>query len=215
MNHWQAMHSPPGLGADTIHVWRLPTVAPDGAIDWLDAGERARMGAMADAAGRARVLATRGGLRRVLASYLDTDPAAVELTVAGAGKPRVAGGPEFNLTHCGDLALLAVAARPVGIDVERRRKVPRALAIARRVLDADIQAHLAALPLDRLDTAFLLAWTAMEARQKCLGHGVFGQRVGTGQVGTLAFDADADHVGHLAWADPEAKPDIAWFALTP
>lgn len=212
MIHWQAAADAPALDAADIHVWCLPAVAAPDALAWLDSAERARLDAMADAAGRARLLATRAGLRRVLAAYLGCTPQAVELTIAPGGKPHLANGPAFNLSHSGDLALLAVAPRQVGIDVERRRKVPRALAIARRVLDTRTASELAAVPAEQLDEAFLSAWTAMEARQKCLGEGVFGQPVAAGAVGGLAFTPDPGHLGHLAWELPDMPPRISWLS---
>jgi len=214
MIYWQSVEAAPPLSTALIHVWRLPVCvdAGAGAVDWLDAGERARLDAMA-AAGQMRMLATRAGLRQVLASYLGCTPAAVPLAVAEGGKPYVPGGPSFNLSHGGELAMLAVAQREVGIDVELQRAVPRALAIARRVLDADTLKRLTALPADELDDAFLAAWTAMEARQKCLGQGVFGRRVGSDEVGGRAFAPDNLHLAYLAWVDAQHQPDIKWLEL--
>jgi 4'-phosphopantetheinyl transferase len=212
MIYWQSVETAPQLSAEHIHVWRLPVCVAAEAVDWLDAGERARLDAMA-AAGQMRMLATRAGLRQVLAGYLGCAPAEVPLAVAEGGKPYIAGGPQFNLSHGGELAMLAVAQREVGIDVELQRPVPRALAIARRVLDAATVERLAALPAAELDDAFLAAWTAMEARQKCLGQGVFGRHVGSDEVGGLAFEPDLLHLAHLAWADAQHQPDIKWLAL--
>lgn len=211
MIHWQSTDPSPPLAPGEIHVWRLPGRVAATAIDWLDAAERARLEAIADPAARAGRLATRAGLRRVLAGYLDCPPQALALSAAAGGKPHVADGPAFNLSHCGGLALLAVADREVGIDVERLRAVPRALAIARRVLDAQVATGLAALPDDQLATGFLAAWTAMEARQKCLGRGVFATGVAPDAVGSLGFDPDAAHLGHLAWVEPARMPRIRWF----
>ena len=41
------------------------------------------------------------------------------LRVSPGGKPFLHGGPYFSLSHSGDVAMCAVAARPVGCDVER------------------------------------------------------------------------------------------------
>lgn len=210
MIDWQPTLATPELHPSDIHVWRLPDCVPDRAMAWLDAAEQARLAAMVDAMGRHRLLATRAGLRQVLAGYLGCTPAEVPLTVAEGGKPRIAGGPQFNLSHGGDLALLAVASQAVGIDVEPLRTVPRALAIARRSLGSDISESLAKLPAGERDQAFLSAWTAMEARQKCRGQGVFGHRVDLDEIGSLAFTPDHQHLAHLAWANPQHEPDIHW-----
>jgi len=212
--HWQTAAVPPPLDDHGIHVWRLPTQVPADAADWLDADEQRRLRAMIDPAARRQRLATRAGLRRVLAGYLGCAPAAVRLRVADGGKPHLAAGPCFNLSHCRDLALLAVARRPVGIDVELLRPVPRALAIARRVLDDATVQQLDALPAVDRDAAFIAAWTAMEARQKCLGQGVFGRRVARGEVAEQAFRPDARHHAQLAWMADLAEPRLQWLALS-
>ena len=213
MIYWQSVHATPELSSDLIHVWRLPVCVSADAERWLDTSERARLDAMADSSGQMRMLATRAGLRQVLSGYLGCSPAEVPLRLAEGGKPHIPGGPSFNLSHGGELAMLAVAQREVGIDVELQRSVPRALAIARRALDADTVERLATLPADELDDAFLVAWTAMEARQKCLGQGVFGRRVGSDEVGGLAFAPDNLHLAFLAWVDAQHQPEIKWLEL--
>lgn len=213
---WQAAACPPALRDGQIHVWKL-SLAPAAhhRPDWLDANEHARLQAMASAHARADYLAARIALRTILGAYLGVAPPEVALTSAHRGKPSLASGPEFNLSHGGELLLLAVSRLPVGIDVEPLRRVPQRLAIARRVLGDGIAGQLAALPQAEQDQAFLRQWTAMEARQKCHGEGVFGHRVAADAVGSLAFLPDARHLAHLAWPDPQAQPDIRYFAHRP
>lgn len=199
------------LGPTEIHVWRLWPGAPDPATThWLDTRERQRLEAMGDEAGRRQLLATRVGLRRVLGGYVGCHPAELPLRIAEGGKPFLAHGPFFNLTHSGSLALLAVADRAVGIDVEVLRAVPRAIAIARRVLDPAAAKALAGMPESERHRAFLALWTAMEARQKCLGEGVFGRRIAPDEVDALTFHPGPEHLGHLAWAADSGTPRIDW-----
>jgi 4'-phosphopantetheinyl transferase len=101
---------------------------------------------------------------------------AIELRLGEHGKPRLADGPqglEFNLSHCGELALVAVSeARPVGIDVERIDSSRDLLALAKRELDPGaVEAVSAAAESDRADI-FYAAWVRHEARLKCLGVGL-------------------------------------------
>ena len=122
--------------------------------------------------------AAHGLVRAALATRLGIDPAAVAIEVPASGKPRLAaghGGPDvrFNLSHSGDLAVVALAdGHEVGVDVEardRRRDVDR---LAPRVLGDDERAALDATPPgDRLRT-FLDAWTRKEAILKAAGEGV-------------------------------------------
>ncbi|MDQ6812000.1 MAG: 4-phosphopantetheinyl transferase, partial [Actinomycetota bacterium] len=104
--------APSALLADEVHVLRLAS------------GDR-------DEAGRA--------LRDVLAAYLETSPEAIRIVDGAHGKPELAGRElHFNLSHSGDVGLVAVSReRPVGVDVERidgRRDV---LALAERALGAE------------------------------------------------------------------------------
>ncbi|HKO39194.1 MAG TPA: hypothetical protein VJU14_12580 [Solirubrobacterales bacterium] len=93
-------------------------------------------------------------LRRVLAVYLREQPQEIELTRGKHGKPRLAADSarlEFNLSHSGDLALVAVSGTlEVGIDVERMRP--------------------------RREEAFYWRWACREARLKCLGIGLLRAR---------------------------------------
>lgn len=124
-----------------------------------------------------------GAWRAVLARYAGLPVAALTLTADSYGKPHLA-APSllgFNLSHCGDIVLLAIA-RDVepGVDVEALRPRPRALQLAQRYFTADEMAALAALPVDDRQQAFYRLWTAKEAVLKALGRGLaFGlERVG-------------------------------------
>jgi 4'-phosphopantetheinyl transferase len=91
---------------------------------------------------------------------------------AGAhGKPCCDGGPEFNLSHSGDLILLALhRERPVGVDVEQLRPGLAWRPIARRVLPPEEWQALEAEGAE----AFLAAWCRLEARLKAQGLGLAG-----------------------------------------
>lgn len=113
-------------------------------------------------------------LRRVLGQYLGAEPSDGELELGERGKPRLRAGKgiEFNLSHSQNLALVAVAERPVGIDVELirpRRDLPR---LAERALPpAEAAAIRDAAPAEQL-ALFHRAWVRHEARVKCLGTGL-------------------------------------------
>lgn len=208
---WQRADSPELL-PDQIHVWRIRVEGVDASAEsLLDAREKARLDALPGPRTQARYLATRVGMRTVLAGYLGIDPAAAVFHIRDGGKPGLADGPQFNLSHSGELALLAVAGYQVGIDVEPLRAVPRRLAIARRVWGAAEAERLAQLPETVQDAAFLHAWTAMEARQKCFGEGVFGRPVTPLEVGELAFQPASGYLAQLAWEDRAHRPEVLFF----
>lgn len=159
---WQRQHAPvisahtqslvelaAGLGDDAIHVWSLDYRKAQG----------------------------RQPLLQTLAVYLGIDADKVTLVEGPHGRPQVDSrydsGLDFNWSHSGDYALIAVARGIApGIDLERRRPRPRALPIARRFFDSDEAESLAALPEEARAAAFLELWTAKEAVLKAHGHGI-------------------------------------------
>lgn len=116
------------LPAGACHVWwARPTDAAAAWADVLDAEERARLDALPRRAEHQRFLAAHALCRTVLAAYLGADPAALRfVTRCGAcggphGKPALAGPSvrlEFSIAGGGDRVAVAVAASPVGVDVE-------------------------------------------------------------------------------------------------
>ncbi len=144
-----------------VHVWRIG----------LGAGGRG---------------AAREALGAILAGYLGGG-GAPPLSAGPGGKPRLAAEPapfSFNLSHSGELALVAVApaGAEVGVDVERLRPRRDLVRLAARWLPAaDAAAVAAAAPGER-ERAFYAAWTAHEARVKCTGGGLAGPAPGPAVV---------------------------------
>ena len=160
--------------ADEVHVLRLPSA------------ERAE-------AARA--------LREVLAAYLEAAPEAIRIVAGEHGKPELAdGGLRFNLSHSGDIALVAVAReRDVGVDVERidgRRDV---LALAERALGADAAAAVRAAPATDRVAVFHRGWTRREAVAKCAGTGL-STRPPDAPRQVIDLDVGEDYAAALAVA---------------
>lgn len=118
-------------------------------------------------------------LRQVLALYLDEEPQEIELERGEHGKPRLAAEPErlaFNLSHSGDLALVAVARdREVGVDVERVKPERDEVALAERALAPEAAAAVRETAEPERARLFYELWTQHEARLKCLGVGLAAQ----------------------------------------
>jgi 4'-phosphopantetheinyl transferase len=179
---WRRVAAPPPLAAGEIHCWRFDLgrcrAGREAALTaWLSAAERKRAARYSAPVAGARFRSGRGLLRWVLAGYLDRTPAQLAFRYLGQGKPALAGAElQFNLSHSGDLALLAVARdRPLGIDLERLDSGKQLLAIARRVFPTERCRELEALEGDLRIQGFYRDWTAMEARVKARGDGVFRQ----------------------------------------
>jgi phosphopantetheinyl transferase len=137
--------------AGAIDVWQVDlTAIEDGLEDLLRADERARAERIVPARKRVLWARSRGVLRALLGRYLDRDPRDLRFELGPHGKPALAhdgadeGDLRFNLSHSGDLALVAVSAgREVGVDIERARP--------------------------RYTAAFLRTWVTREAAVKCHG----------------------------------------------
>jgi len=160
---------------DGVHIWHAALDEPGWpGSEELPPEERKRAGDFLRAEPGRRWVASRWALRRVLADYLELPPAAIEIEVGEAGKPRLAagGGLGFNLSHSEGLALIAVAEQDVGVDVELIRPERDLRALAERALPAADAAAVSAAPEDERAAVFHRAWARHEARLKCLGTGL-------------------------------------------
>src|SRR5260370_20600449 len=123
-----ASRAAPGTAADgTAGVWwaRRRDASPRLA-GLLDDLERERRAAYRREADRERFLVGCALAKTVIAACTGQRPAEVSLDrtcrLCGQphGKPAVrGGGPEFSVSHSGDLVAVAVATAPVGVDVEQ------------------------------------------------------------------------------------------------
>ena len=124
-----------------------------------------------------RWLVSRAALREILATELDIEPAAVRLRLGEHGRPGLdpaahASDLDFNLSHSGELALIALARDlRIGIDVEKPRGRDPLRVADRYFSPAEVDAIRSAG--DRPDE-FLRYWTAKEALAKGLGLGLQG-----------------------------------------
>jgi 4'-phosphopantetheinyl transferase len=114
--------------------------------------------------------------RAWLGPLLGCAPAAVPLRRDAHGRPRLSGaaaGCDAGWSHSGERLLLAFGRGVrLGVDVERERARPRALALARRFFAPAEADWLAALPEPDRARAFLRLWCAKEAVLKAHGRGL-------------------------------------------
>ena len=176
--HWRTPEVVPLLCENEVHLWvadlRQPQPLLERVWEQLARDERERAERFRFGVHRDRYVAGRGMLRQLLASYLGSAPAEIELACEPAGKPRLAqvGGVEFNLAHCGDLAIYAFSPHPVGVDIEEVRLVPDYLEVAENFFAPGECARLRALDPSEQPEAFLRCWTRKEAWLKTSGAGI-------------------------------------------
>jgi 4'-phosphopantetheinyl transferase len=158
-----------------VHLWALPLQEVEPAVVELTADEQARAGRFRCSQARRAFVQTRMALRTLLGHYLDLPPRAVALSSGAWGKPHLGAGMgnlQFNVSHSGQLALIALSHAAVGVDLEWQQADldwrellpvcchPAELADFQHVTDAVGRARL------------LRLWTAKEAYLKGRGEGL-------------------------------------------
>jgi 4'-phosphopantetheinyl transferase len=185
---------------ERCRVWWAAPVDPadaPGLVAVLDDHERERLGRFRQEADRARYVAAHALVRRALGLLLDRPPASFALDRTCRcgkqhGKPRLPGGPEFSLTHAGDLVGVAVHDAPVGLDVEQVRPMGDLAGVAAHACSPDE-------PVPDADGFFRL-WTRKEALLKTTGLGLSGPMSG--------ITLDGPRVA--AWTGEGAPDGPAW-----
>ncbi|PWB78352.1 MAG: 4-phosphopantetheinyl transferase [Holophagae bacterium] len=172
--------SDPAPAQLAVELWwgSVPAAQPHlpALLDLLDADERCRADRFRVEAGRQRFVAAHAMLRCLLAERTGIPPQRLTFTAGPRGKPELAdptaSAPHFNLAHSGDLAVVALASRELGVDVEALRPFPRAERFAARFFAPFEQQWLEAAPEAERGHAALKLWTFKEAYLKAVGSGI-------------------------------------------
>ncbi len=167
------------LEADEVHLWRAPLVQTAAIVrHTVSPSECTRAERFRFDKDRERFIAGRGLLRMILARYLADEGAALQFNVGAHGKPTLArpnNSLRFNLSHSGDLLLLAVMeAREVGVDIELMRPDVPFASVAQHCLAPEEASQIALLPDSEKACRFYELWTSTEARVKASGVGLVG-----------------------------------------
>ncbi|HKD05213.1 MAG TPA: hypothetical protein VKB79_04850 [Bryobacteraceae bacterium] len=141
-----------------VDIWRIALDEPRPLF--LNLEERARAARFVFEHDRRRWSNARSALRAVLARYLNQPPADLTFTFGHNGKP-VIDRIEFNLSHAGAWALIAVSGTvPVGVDLEAIRRDVEIEKILTRIGETDLP--------DSVERLFHV-WSRREARVKAVG----------------------------------------------
>ena len=197
------------LAPDQVHIW-LARLDPETEQSWCHriaattSDERDRASRFRRPGDGERYLAAHGALRLLLGRYLTCDPLTLRFAVSTNGKPFLeTRNLQFNLSHSGDLAFIAVAqSRQVGADIEQVRPMPDLQAVAARVCTPGELDRLGGLAESERERAFFAMWTRKEALAKATGEG----------IGAIARDArDALTGGDGRWTVAELN-DVPGYA---
>lgn len=170
----------------------------------LDAGERERLSALRDPVRRRQYLAGHALARELATALAGGEPAAWCWQVCEDGRRELRRGALrlcVSPSHSGRHVAVAVAARPVGLDLEARGDSRDWATLARQLFSPPLAAWVLSSP-EGVPARFRRAWALVEARAKRSGEGIQRRRVRTWSFEPAAMAAaDAwtwplDDAGH-------------------
>lgn len=220
------MHQNSTLAKNAVHIWTIDLACQDDLTHdlhkVLSGDENERVGRFVFDRDKKRFIAARGVMRIILSEYLSIPPQEVAFCYSRNGKPKLASDSqdteiEFNLSHSGELAILALArGLCVGVDVELIKQGLAVEEIANRFFSPAEVTALMAIPSECRQEAFFSCWTRKEAYIKALGIGLslplnsFNVAFGPGvPAALLAEGADAGELARWSIYDIAASPMYA------
>ena len=194
---------------DEVCVWQVSLRRAAGEPPALTGAEHRIARSIRGAHARARYVAGRTLLRRRLGRLLGRDPRALAIVEGPDGKPVLAEPVlSFNVSHAGDLILVAVSRpRRLGVDVERIRPGFDLEAVTEELLGpADRDAVARAVAREGV-RAFFRFWTRYEALVKARGNGLVLPLRGLADV-AAGFDVQELDVrkGYVAAVAADGRP---------
>lgn len=163
------------LAENRLHVWYIhldDTASLEQYYSTLTVAERGQASKFYLRRDEQRYIVAHGVLRKLLGVYTDRRPVDVPISSLDNGKPVLTDASlEFNLAHSHALAVVAIARRRVGVDIERLRPIPDAASIA-DCFFAEEARFIRQVPEDSRSLEFLRRWTLREAYLKGLGVGL-------------------------------------------
>jgi 4'-phosphopantetheinyl transferase len=166
------------LRSDQVDVWRISLDLPIAVVKRLEASlsadEALRAARFHFPADKDRFIVAHGCLRDILARYLHCGSTQLNFYTNDYGKPALEKHQlEFNLSHSGDFALVAVTReRKIGVDVEQLRANIELEDIANRYFSPNEVAELMATQPAQRRAAFFACWSHKEAYIKAQGLGL-------------------------------------------
>jgi 4'-phosphopantetheinyl transferase len=210
------------LEKSQVAIWHIPLAQNDATIracrSLLPPDEIERADRFYFEKDRRHFAVAHGALRQILARYTGADPREIEFSFGSKGKPDLKSPVDtikFNLSHSGNLALLAVTREAIlGVDVEFIKTDFGGQEIAERFFSRHEVSTLLALPMEERAHAFFSCWTRKEAYIKAVGEGLslpldsFDVAFGPGiHPALLRVEASAEELLRWRLYDIEVPPE--------
>jgi 4'-phosphopantetheinyl transferase len=166
------------LNESATTVWLIPLQVTDKELgacrDLLSEEERARAERFVFEWLRRRYVAAHGHMRTILERHTGVPARELHFETAKYGKPFLdpSLSTYFNLSHSGELAVLAVGASELGADVEFIRPLDDFENVAAGFFSDREVAELQRYPAAERLRAFYRCWTRKEAYIKAIGEGL-------------------------------------------
>lgn len=162
-----------------------------------------------------RFTTARAMLRIILARYLNTAPERLKFTYGNHGKPAVTNLQklQFNISHSGDTALIAVGKiYPLGVDIERYSKRPYE-GIAKNLFSEQEFLKFQQMPAALKTAIFFHIWSQKEAFIKASGLGLaYPTREFSVPVSMPTKQLVDDPLHNMTWQLRSFMPQIAYSA---
>ena len=179
---WMLPPADLNLQSHHVDVWRAYLSLSDNSLELLERtlsdDENQRAASFHFQEDRNRFIVAHGCLRDILRRYLHCEAGQLSFSIGSYGRPGLSAnsfdpGIEFNLTHSGNYALIAVTReRKVGVDLEGIRQGISPEDIAGRYFSQGEVSELMALSSEQREAAFFNCWTRKEAYIKAIGLGL-------------------------------------------
>jgi 4'-phosphopantetheinyl transferase len=211
-------HTSNDLEPTSIHIWRINLDGPiPDLTDHLSADEIIDAEAKKLPKVKQRFILGRGAMRSILGEYLGVPGAELEFVRGEKGKPAIKNhnlNIEFNLSHCEEMAILAVSKQvPVGIDLECIQYRSSLMKVAQRMFPEEIYLELKQLSSAQFYPAFFNYWTELEAKAKCVGDGIFSPVTVRDDIKTRHFTPQKGWIACIAanLTDPSSSIELKHF----
>lgn len=170
---WLSPSHFPALENSKVHVWKIDLQPSEESFNYLQGflstEEHLRAAKLRSVVNK-RFIISRGRLRELLGRYRGLDPKKIIINYTQNGKPYLDETLCFNVSHSGDMALLAFAKdHKLGIDIEYQRADIEFKKIAERFFTQCEYKELLHLPEESQLNAFYQCWVKKEAYVKALG----------------------------------------------